>query len=138
MIPEVVGLALAFGLVGALPLGLGLYSFLRDRRSLPQYSEVGEGVVCGFTEPDDEGFDRPLVRFSHGKVTVTITGSFGSIPREYRIGQRVPVRYPPGRPDVAIIADFNHLHLSNVAFIGFGAAGVGVAVLLLVLHLFVV
>ena len=69
---------LGFGLVGALFLGLGLFCFFRNRRLLPHFSEVGEGVVSGFTESDDEGFVRPRVRFVRGKVTVTITGAVGS------------------------------------------------------------
>ena len=73
-------LALGFGLFGALCLGLGLYCFFRDRRLLRQFSEVGEGVVSGFTESDDEGFVRPRVLFVHGRVTVTLTGSVGSNP----------------------------------------------------------
>jgi hypothetical protein len=129
--------ALGFGLVGALSLGLGLFSFFRDRRRLPHFSEVGEGVVSGLTEPNDEGFVRPCVRFARGGVTVTVTGDVGSCPPAYRVGQRVAVRYPPGRPDLAILADFRHLYLFEVSSIGFGAAFVGAAVLLLVLRWFV-
>lgn len=127
-------LALGIGLVSALFLGLGLYSFFKGRRLLPHFSEVGEGVVSGFTESDDEGFVRPRVRFVLGGVTVTITGAVGSNPPAYRVGQRVSVRYPPGKPRLAILADFQNLYLGDVALIGFGVAGVGVAVLLLVLY----
>jgi hypothetical protein len=133
----VILVALGFGLVGALSLGLGLFCFFRDRRLLPHFSEVGEGVVSGLTEPDEEGFVRPCLRFARGGVAVTITGTVGSCPPAYRVGQRVAVRHPPGRPDLAIIADFDHLYLFEVSSIGFGAAFVGVAVLLLVLQWFV-
>lgn len=129
-------LALGIGLFGTVCLGLGLYTFFRDRRGLPQFSEVGEGVVCGFKE-DDEGFVRPLVRFSQDGVTVTITGSVGASPPAYRIDQRVPVRYPPGKPHLAILADFRNLYLFEVASIGFGVAGIGVAILLVVLYFYV-
>src|SRR5262249_40347686 len=105
--------ALGFGLVGTLSLGLGLFCFFRDRRLLSQYTEVGEGVVSGFTEPDDEGFVRPRVRFARGGVTVTITGLVGSNPPAYKVGQRMAVRYPPGRPDLAKIADFQQLYLPD-------------------------
>ncbi len=130
MIPAV----LAFALGGTLFLSLGLYSFVRDRSLLARYTEVGEAIVSGFTEADDEGFVRPLVRFTHGGRTVTITGSVGSDPPAYRVGQRVAVRFPHGRPGSAVIADFRHLYLFEVASIGFGAVGVGVAVLLVVLQ----
>lgn len=126
---------LCFGLVGALflgLLGLGPFCLFRDRRHLRQTSEVGEGVVIGFTNSADEGYAMPRVRFACGGVTVIITGSVGSCPPAYRVGQRVPVRYPPGRPDLAIIADFRHLYLFAVSLIVFG-----VAVLLLVLQWFV-
>jgi len=129
---ELILVALVFGLVGTLSLGLGLFCFVRDRRLIRQFSEVGEGVVSGFTEPDDEGFVRPRVRFAGVGVTVTITGLVGSNPPAYRVGQRVAVRYPPGRPDRAILADFQQLYLPDVALIGFGAAFVGGAVLFLV------
>jgi hypothetical protein len=46
----------------------------------------------------------------------------------------VPVGYPLGRPDLAILADFTNLYLFEVTSIGFGAASVGMAVLLLVLY----
>lgn len=134
IIPGPILLALGIGLFGALSLGLGLYCFFRGRRSLPHFSEVGEGVVCGFTEPDDEGFVRPRVRLVHRVVAVTITGSVGSNPPGYKVGQRVAVRYPPEKPGLAVIADFRNLYLGDVALIGFGEAGVGVAVLLLVLY----
>lgn len=127
-------LALGTGLFGALLLGFGLFCFFRDRRTLPLYSEVGEGTVSGSTETDDEGFVRPRVLFVHGRVKVTITGEVGSNPPAYRVGQRVPVRYPPGKPRLAVLADFRNLYLGDVALIGFGAAGVVVAVLLLVLY----
>src|SRR4051812_34988286 len=104
-------LALGIGLFGALLLGLGLYSSIQDRRILRRYTEVGEGIVSGFTEPDDEGFVRPRVQVVHGRHTVTITGSVGSSPPAYRVGQRVAVRYPPGRPGSAKIADFQNLYL---------------------------
>src|SRR5262245_58542326 len=120
-------LALAFGLFGAVTLGLGLFSFFRDRRLLPHFSEVGEGIVSGFTEPDEEGFVRPCVEFVHSKGTVTITGNVGSNPPGYKIGQKVPVRYPPGKPRLAILADFRQLYLFEVASIGFGVAGLGAA-----------
>jgi hypothetical protein len=129
---ELILVALGFGLVGTLSMGLGLYSFFRGRRNLPHFSEVGEGVVSGFTEPDDEGFVRPRVRFARGGVAVTITGSVGSCPPAYRVGQRVAVRYPPGRPDLAVIADFNHLYLFEVTSVVGGAVFIGGAVLLLV------
>src|SRR5262249_51489548 len=132
--PMAILLALGIGLFGALCLGLGLYSFFKGRRHLPQFSEFGEGVVSGFTEPDGEGFVRPRVRFARGGVTVTITGTVGSNYPAYQVGQRVPVRYPVGRPDLAIIADFNNLYLFEVVSIGFGMAGVGVAFLLLFLY----
>lgn len=128
-------LALGFGLFGTASLSLGLYSFFKSRRALPPFSEVGEGVVCGFTESDPEGFVRPLVRFTRGGVTVTITGSVSSNPPAYRVGQRVPVRYPPGKPGLAVLADFRNLYLGDVALIGFGVAGVVAAVLLLFLYL---
>ena len=127
-------LALGIGLFGTLLLGLGLFSFFRDRRLLPHFSEVGEGVVSGFTEPDEEGFVRPLVQLVHGGATLTITGSVRSNPPAYRIGQKVPMRYPPGKPRLAILADFRNLYLGDVALIGFGGVSVGVAVLLLILY----
>jgi hypothetical protein len=126
---------LGFGLFGALSLSLGLYSYFKGRRHLPQFSEVGEGVVSGFTEPDSEGFVRPRVQLVHRVVRVTITGSVGSNPPAYQLGQRVPVRYPPGKPGLAIIADFQNLYLFDVASIGFGAVSICVAVLLLFLYL---
>lgn len=126
-------LALGIGLLGVLLLALGLFCFFRDRRDLPYFSEMGEGVVVGFTESDDEGFVRPRVQFVQGTVTVNITGDVGSNPPGYRVGQRVPVRYPPGKPRLAILADFRHLHLSTVGLIFFGAVSVAVAILLLVL-----
>jgi len=125
---------LGIGLFGCLLLALGLYCFLRDRRDLPHFSKVGRGVVSGFTEPDEEGFVRLRVQFIRGGRTYTITGSVGSNPPAYRLGQRIAVRYPPGRPRSAIIADFRHLHLFNVSAIAFGTVSVGVAVLLLVLQ----
>jgi len=127
-------LALGFGLFGTLTLGLGLFCFFRDRRALPYFSEGGVGIVSGFTEPDEEGFVCVRVLFVHGGVTVTLIGTVGSNPPGYKVGQEVAVRYPPGRPDLAIIADFRHLYLFEVASIVFGTAGVGVAVLLLVLY----
>ncbi|WP_425618272.1 DUF3592 domain-containing protein [Anatilimnocola sp. NA78] len=130
-------LALGLGLFGALCLGMGLFCFFRDRRLLSHFSEVGEGVVSGFTEPDDEGFVRPRVRFARSGVIVTITGSCGSNPPAYQLGQKVPVRYPLGKPGKAIIADFNHLYLFEVSSIVFGAASVGVAILLVVLYFYV-
>lgn len=129
---ELMLVALVFGLVGTLSLGLGLFCFVRDRHRLRQFSEVGEGTVSGFTEPDDEGFVRPCVRFARGHVTVTITGSVASCPPAYRVGQRVAVRHPQGRPDLAIIADFDHLYLFEISSIVFGAVFVGGAILLLV------
>jgi len=129
-------LALGIGVVGTLFLGLGLFSFFRGRHRRRPFSESGEGVVSGFTEPDDEGFVRPRVRFARGGVTVTITGTVGSIPPAYQVGQCVAVRYPPGKPGLAVIADFQQLYLSEVALIAFGAAGIGVTVLLLVLQRF--
>jgi hypothetical protein len=127
-------LAALCGLVGTLLLSLGLFCFFRDRRHLPQFSEVGEGIVAGFTEADEEGFVRPHVRFTHGRETVIIIGDVGSNPPGYRVGQKVAVRYPPGRPRLAIIADFRHLHLFNVANIFFGTVSIGVAILLLYLQ----
>jgi hypothetical protein len=127
-------LPLACGLGGALLLGFGLFCFFRDRRHLPRYSEVGEGIVSGFTEPDEEGFVRLQVQFVHGGKTFTTTGDIGHNPPTYRVGQRVAVRYPPGEPDSAIIADFRHLYLFEFAAIVIGAAGVGTALLLLVLQ----
>jgi hypothetical protein len=127
---------LGFGLVGTLFLGLGLFSFVRGRRLLPLFSELGEGIVSGFTEPDDEGFVRPRVQLVHARGTVTITGTVGSNPPAYQVGQRVAVRYPPGRPGLAVIADFHHLYLFDFTLIVFGAASIGTAVLLLVLQRF--
>ncbi len=130
-------LALGIGLTSGLFLGLGLFSFVRGRRLLARFSEVGEGVVSGFTEDDEEGFVRPRVRFVHAGGSVTVTGTVGSNPPGYKVGQRVPVRHPPGRPDLAVLADFRHLYLFEVVSIGIGAVGVGVAVLLLALQLWV-
>lgn len=127
-------LPLGIGLFGCLVLGLGLFCFLRDRRRLPHSSEFGEGVVSGFTEPDDEGFVRVRVMFVSGGKTFNITGSVGSNPPGYRVGQRIAVRYPPGKPRLALIADFRHLYLFSVSAIAFGTVSVGVAVLLLVLQ----
>ena len=125
--------ALGFGLVGAVFLGLGLFSFFRGRRLLSQYSEVGEGIVSGFTEPDEEGFVRPRVQLVHGGKVTTITGTvgFNPPPPPYRVGQRVKVRYPPGRPGSAVIADSRYLYLFELASIVLGASGVGAAFLLL-------
>lgn len=88
-------LALGIGLFGVLLLGLGLFCFFRGRRLLRHFSEVGEGVVSGFTEPDEEGFVCLRVEFVHSGGTVAITGAVGSNPPAYRVGQRVPVRHPP-------------------------------------------
>lgn len=121
------------GLVGCLFLGLGLFSFFLDRRLVPRYSEVGEGIVSGFTETDEEGFVRLRVQFIHGGKTLTITGDIGHNPPTYQVGQRVAVRYPPGKPGSAIIADFQHLYLMELGLIVIGGAGVGAALLLLVL-----
>lgn len=125
---------LGIGLFGCLLLGLGLFCFLRDRRHLPHFSEFGEGIVSGFAEPDEEGFVRIHVQFIRGGNTYTITGSVGSNPPAYRLGQRIAVRYPPGKPRLALIADFRHLYLFSISAIAFGTVSVGVAVLLLVLQ----
>lgn len=130
-----IAVVLGIGFVSALFLGFGLFLFFRDRHLLRQYTEVGEGIVSGFTEPDDEGFVCPRVQFVHSGGTVTITGSIGSNPPAYRIGQKVPVRYPPGRPDAAILADFQNLYLIEFATIGIGGAGVGTSVLLVCIYL---
>ena len=90
--------------------------------------------MLGFTEDDDEGFVRPRVRFTHGGITVTLIGSVGSNPPGYRVGQKVAVRYPPGKPGAAVLADFENLHLFNVACLGFGTVSIGVAIFLLVLQ----
>lgn len=130
-------LTLGIGLVGTLFLGLGLFSFIRDRRTLTHCSEFGEAIVSGFTTPDEEGFVRPRVRFTRGGVAVTITGPVGSNYSAYRVGQKVPVRYPLGRPDLAIITDFQQLYLVDFVLIVFGVAGIGTAVLLFILRQFV-
>ena len=67
--------------------------------------------------------------FSRGTWT-----AYGSNPPAYKVGQKVAVRYPPGRPDLAAIADFQHRYLFEFASIGIGAAGVGTAFLLLYLN----
>ncbi len=115
-------------------MGLGLFSVFRDRRLLPRYSEVGEGIVSGFTEPDDEKFVRPRVRFVHGGGAVTIIGAVGSCPPAYHVGQRVAVRYPRGEPGLPIVADTEHLYSFELASIALGALGVGAAFVLLYLQ----
>jgi len=122
-------LTLGFGLVGTLFLCLGLLSLYSNHRLLRRCSEVGEGVVSGFTEPSDEGCVRPRVRLVHVGDTIIITGAVGSCPPGYQVGQRVVVRYPSGKPGMAVIADFQQLYLLQVAMIGFGALGVGAAAL---------
>src|SRR5262245_16558084 len=113
--------ALPFGFVGALFLGLGLYLHARNKRVMLEYSGAVDGVVVGYTDEDFDGNVRPRVQFQSGQESVTITGKVASSPPAYSIGQKVPMRYPPESPSLAFIADFWNLYLFQIVLVVFGA-----------------
>jgi hypothetical protein len=124
-------IVLGYG-VSALFLALGLGSFISIRRHLDRCTGRALGTVVGHTEPDEQGCSRPLVRFDHGGTTVTFTGEVGSRPPAYAVGQRVPVRFPRGEPEGAVIADWRNLYsfpLAIGAIGGFGLVVLTIAVI---------
>lgn len=120
--------ALIFGLVGIIPLCLGLY-VLAERRAFVATALESEGEVVAIvlatskarTGGDDLNSYAPRVRF------VTATGqpvefqaSAASSDTGYRVGDRVPVLYLPDAPDNASINTFFHLWIFPTILLGLG------------------
>ena len=127
-----------FGAMGALFLGVGGWSCAYQRRRMAALTETTTGTVVGFERgytdvfeaPRRAGTSRPRVAFVHDGRCRTVTGAVGFTGGVYRVGQRVRVRFPPGDPDRAVVADFKSLYLLPAACAAAGAAVLGFAVVL--------
>jgi hypothetical protein len=116
---------LLFGLAGSLLLATGLGWLARNVLRLSAYSKRVEGTVTGFTEPDSEGDTFPLLSFVWEDRRFEVKGIAAPW---YWLGRTVPLRFPPGRPNKAIIADFANQYLFPLAVI------VAAGILILIAH----
>jgi hypothetical protein len=108
-----------FGLAGSLLIATGLGWLARNVLRLWAYSKRVEGTVTGFTEPDSDGNTFPLLSFVWEDRRIEVKGVAAPW---YWQGRTVAMRFPPGRPNKAIIADFANQYLFPLAVIA--AAGV--------------
>jgi len=112
-------MAVLFGLAGALVLLAGACWLARNALRLSAYSARAEGVVTGFTEPDPDGNTFPRLSFLWEGRRIEVKGVAAPW---YWKGRTVALRFPPGQPHKAIIADFTNQYLFPLAVIA--AAGV--------------
>jgi hypothetical protein len=71
---------------------------------------------------------HPVVRYTAGNRTVTITGSVGASPNPYHVGEKVSVMYLRQDAGSGIIGDFTQVFLFPAIFGGIGLIGVTTAV----------
>lgn len=118
------------GIIAAIGIGVGVF------KAPPQDSLVARGEVVAMTSNAGSGGDseyRPVVEFEDAAGrTHRITGSVGSNPPAYSVGESAPVLYDGLNPDAAVIDTFTERHLLPLALGGFGAifAAVGGGLLL--------
>jgi hypothetical protein len=117
-----------FGLVGSLLLATGVGWLARNVLRLWAYSTRVEGTVTGFTEPDADGNTFPLLGFVWEGRRIEVKGV--AAPWYWQC-RTVALRFPPGRPNQAIIADFANQYLFPVAVI---AAAAVLILMALTLH----
>jgi uncharacterized protein DUF3592 len=114
-----------FGLAGSLLLLAGVCWLARNVLRWCVYTNRTEGTVSGFTEPDSDGNTFPLLTFVWEDRRIEVKGVAAPW---YRQGRTVALRFPPGQPHKAIVADFANQYLFPLAVIA--AAGV----MLLIAH----
>ena len=122
-------------LVIAVPLGiiltvLAVRSY-RSVRPLLGGGERAEGSVVRL-EGNEYGTGwQPVVEFRAGNRPATITAVSWYGPAAFAVGQKVPVRYPKGRPEQGRIDSFRELYgdwlVNGLAGVGFLASSVIIA-----------
>jgi hypothetical protein len=109
---------LFLGLAGWLLLATGLGWLARNVMRMWTYSKRVEGTVTGFTKSDSNGDAFPLLSFVWEDRRIEVRGA--TAPWYWR-GRTVAMRFPPGQPNKAIIADFTNQYLFPLGVIA--AAG---------------
>src|SRR6266542_2013732 len=111
MVIQALGVA---ALLAGLLLRLALYLYRRQKRFLRRAVEVTGVVVAFRAGSSGEGgtMQHPVVKFrTKGGEVVEFASPYGQNPPAYRVGQRVPVLYDPGRPAAAALRSFASLWL---------------------------
>ena len=121
-----------FFLIGGLFfVGVSIVMFVMYKHLVKGHTEHGEGTVIGFLEGQDadgESSYRPQVQIDHEVGPVTITGRIGASSPAYRVGRKIAVRYPPGRPGLAVInRERRMFYLAQAFFLTSGAIAIVVA-----------
>jgi len=133
--------ALVFGIVGLVPLCLGLYVY-SERRNFVSTAIESEGEVVEIvrasskarTGGDDLNSYAPKVRFvTASGEAVEFQASVSSGDPGYRVGDRAAVLYLPDSPEGAIINSFFHLWLAPTLLLGLGGGCTVLGVLLALL-----
>jgi hypothetical protein len=87
-------------------------------------TEAADGMVVGLeeeTDSDGATLYRAVVVFTAGGAEHRAADPMAWRPAAHRVGQRVRVWHPPGRPDLAQIGRWRHVG----PFLGMAAAGWG-------------
>jgi hypothetical protein len=89
-------------------------------------AEKAEGVVIRLDTRESHDRGRvsrtfvPVVEFEAAGRKITFTGSVGSAPAAYKVGERVKVVFAPGNPDDARIDSFWEQYVMPGIFLGVG------------------
>lgn len=133
--------ALIFGVVGILPLGLGAYVYTDissfEAIAIPSEGEVTE-IFLATSKARAGGSDlnsyAPKVAFTTKDGTlVEYRASASSSDPGYKVGDTVPILYDPNEPERAKINSFFHMWLFPTILLSVGSLFTALALLIVVL-----
>jgi hypothetical protein len=125
-------LALIFGGVGVLLLGIDLFCFLHTQQKITNVLHVqGKVIELVAQDTDEDASVAPRVSFvAQNGDTYTFTSSLSTYPPSFQKGQTVELYYDPKNPKEAIIDTFWELWFTNVLLTGLSLPFLGVGLAL--------
>jgi Protein of unknown function (DUF3592) len=125
-------LALIFGGVGVLLLGIDLFLFLYTQQQITNSLHVqGKVIDLVAQDSDEDASVAPRISFvAKNGDTYTFTSSVSTYPPSFQKGQTVELYYDPQNPKEAIIDTFWELWFVNVLLTGLSLPFLGVGLVL--------
>jgi Protein of unknown function (DUF3592) len=125
-------LALIFGGVGVLILGIDLFFFLYTQQQITNVLHVqGKVVELVAQDTDEDASVAPRISFvAKNGDTYTFTSSVSTYPPSFQKGQTVELYYDPKNPKEAVIDTFWELWFVNVLLTGISLPFLGVGLAL--------